>query len=109
MTAGRLRHVVVVLVLLRPVARLLLPVAAVAALVGVAAGFVSGGRSYTSEPVPADSIIIHGELDETVPLANVLAWARPQELPVIVVPGADHFFHRRLHLIKNIIKGAWRG
>lgn len=79
------------------------------ALVGVAAGFVSGGRSYTSEPVPADSIIIHGELDETVPLANVLAWARPQELPVIVVPGADHFFHRRLHLIKNIIKGAWRG
>jgi alpha/beta superfamily hydrolase len=78
------------------------------ALVGVAAGFVSGGRSYTAEPVPANSIIIHGELDETVPLANVLAWARPQELPVIVVPGADHFFHRRLHLIKNIVKGSWQ-
>ena len=78
------------------------------ALVGVAAGFVSGGRSYTSEPVPADSIIIHGELDETVPLANVLAWARPQELPVIVIAGADHFFHRRLHIIKNIIKGSWQ-
>lgn len=77
-------------------------------LVGVAAGFVSGGRSYTSEPVPADSVVIHGELDETVPLANVLAWARPQELPVIVVPGADHFFHRRLHIIKNIVKRAWR-
>ena len=72
------------------------------------AGFVSGGRSYTSEPVPADSIIIHGELDETVPLANVLAWARPQELPVVVVPGADHFFHRRLHLIKSIVKGSWQ-
>jgi hypothetical protein len=78
------------------------------ALVGVAAGFVSGGRSYTSESVPADSIIIHGELDQTVPLANVLAWARPQELPVTVVPGADHFFHRRLHLIKNIIQGSWQ-
>ena len=78
------------------------------ALVGVAAGFVSGGRSYTAEAVPADSIIIHGELDETVPLANVLAWARPQELPVIVVPGADHFFHRRLHVIKGIIKGSWQ-
>ena len=77
------------------------------ALVGVAAGFVSGGRSYTAETVPADSIIIHGELDETVPLANVLAWARPQELPVIVVPGADHFFHRRLHIIKSIVKGSW--
>jgi len=79
------------------------------ALVAVAAGFVSGGRSYTAEPVPANSIIIHGELDVTVPLANVLAWARPQDLPIIVVPGADHFFHRRLHLIKSIIKGAWRG
>jgi len=78
------------------------------ALVGVPAGFVGGGRSYTSEPVPADSIIIHGELDETVPLANVLAWARPQGLPVVVVPGADHFFHRRLHLIKSIIKGSWQ-
>jgi alpha/beta superfamily hydrolase len=79
------------------------------ALVGVTAGFASGGRNYTAEPVPADSIVIHGELDQTVPLANVLAWARPQELPIVVVPGADHFFHRRLHIIKNIIKGAWRG
>jgi alpha/beta superfamily hydrolase len=78
------------------------------ALVAVAAGFVSGGRDYTAEPVPANSIIIHGELDETVPLANVLAWARPQELPVVVVPGADHFFHRRLQMIKNIIKGSWQ-
>lgn len=78
------------------------------ALVGVAAGFVSGGRSYTSQAVPANSIVIHGELDETVPLANVLAWARPQELPVVVVPGADHFFHRRLHIIKNIIKSSWQ-
>jgi alpha/beta superfamily hydrolase len=77
-------------------------------LVGPAAGLVSGGRSYTSEPVPADTIVIHGELDETVPLGNVLAWARPQELPVIVIAGADHFFHRRLHIIKNIVKSAWR-
>jgi alpha/beta superfamily hydrolase len=78
------------------------------ALVGMAAGLVGGERSYTAEPVPADSIVIHGELDQTVPLASVLAWARPQELPIIVVPGADHFFHRRLHIINNIIKGAWR-
>jgi alpha/beta superfamily hydrolase len=77
-------------------------------LVGVAAGFVSGGRSYTAAAVPANSIVIHGERDETVPLANVLAWARPQDLPVVVVPGADHFFHRRLHIIKNIIKGSWQ-
>jgi len=77
------------------------------ALVGVAVGFVSGARSYSAQTVPADSIVIHGELDETVALANVLAWARPQELPVIVVPGADHFFHRRLHIIKSIIRSTW--
>ncbi|MEQ6348151.1 alpha/beta hydrolase [Ralstonia pseudosolanacearum] len=58
-------------------------------------------------PVPADTIVIHGELDDTVPLAAVLDWARPQELPVIVIPGADHFFHRKLHLIRRQIAGAW--
>ncbi|NYH97708.1 alpha/beta hydrolase [Cupriavidus plantarum] len=57
--------------------------------------------------VPADTIVIHGELDDTVPLASVLDWARPQELPVIVIPGADHFFHRKLHLIKQLIVNAW--
>ncbi|WP_197329645.1 alpha/beta hydrolase [Ralstonia syzygii] len=58
-------------------------------------------------PVPADTIVIHGELDDTVPLADVLDWARPQELPVIVIPGADHCFHRKLHLIRQLIAGAW--
>lgn len=78
------------------------------ALVGVPAGLVADGRRYETERVPPDTIVIHGELDETAPLANVLNWARPQELPVVVVPGADHFFHRRLHLLRNIIKGQWR-
>jgi hypothetical protein len=59
------------------------------------------------EAVPADSIVIHGERDETVPLNLVLRWAEPMELPVIVVPGADHFFHRRLHILRDIILRAW--
>jgi len=59
--------------------------------------------------VPADTILIHGEVDETIPLIDVLDWARPQELIVQVVPGADHFFHRRLHCIRNIITSAWLG
>jgi len=71
-------------------------------LVGVAVG------RFPSESVPADTIVIHGERDETVPLAKVLDWARPQELPVVVIPGADHFFHLRLSVIKNIVKGSWR-
>jgi uncharacterized protein len=72
-------------------------------MVGSAAG------KWTLAHVPADTILIHGELDETIPLIDVLNWARPQELTVQVVPGADHFFHRRLHCIRNIITGAWLG
>jgi alpha/beta superfamily hydrolase len=68
---------------------------------------VAVGR-FPSESVPGDSIVIHGERDETVALAKVFDWARPQELPVVVIPGADHFFHLRLNVIKNIVKGSWR-
>jgi len=77
-------------------------------LVGTAAGHVEGTRHYDTEAVPHDTIVIHGSSDETVPLDNVLAWALPLDLPVVVVPGADHFFHRRLHLIREIITRAWR-
>ncbi|WP_353155704.1 alpha/beta hydrolase [Herminiimonas fonticola] len=58
--------------------------------------------------VPADTILIHGELDETIPLIDVFDWARPQDLPVVVVPGADHFFGRKLHHIKNHVVAMWR-
>ena len=77
-------------------------------LVGTAAGHVEGARSYVTEAVAPDSIIIHGDRDETVPLANVLAWAEPLELAVSVVPGADHFFHRKLHVIRRIIESQWK-
>ncbi len=59
------------------------------------------------EAIAGDSIVIHGEKDDVVPLELVLRWAEPQELPVVVIAGADHFFHRRLHLIRNIIRQAW--
>lgn len=59
------------------------------------------------ETIAGDSIVIHGEKDDVVPLELVLRWAEPQELPVVVIAGADHFFHRRLHLIRNIIRQAW--
>lgn len=77
-------------------------------LVGTAAGFVEDTRHYDTEAVSRDTIVIHGSADETVPLANVLAWAEPQELPIIVVPAADHFFHRRLHILREIITHNWR-
>jgi alpha/beta superfamily hydrolase len=71
-------------------------------LVGAAAG------KWAMVDVPADSILIHGELDETIPLKDVFDWARPQDIPVIVIPGADHFFHRKLGHIKNLVTQLWR-
>ena len=58
--------------------------------------------------VKPDTLVIHGELDDTVPLKAILDWARPQNLPIVVIPGADHFFHKRLHLIKQLVVQACR-
>lgn len=70
-------------------------------LVGAAAG------KWAMPDIPADTILIHGELDDTIPLQAVFEWLRPQDIPVVVIPGADHFFHRRLPHIKKIISDLW--
>ncbi len=57
--------------------------------------------------VPANTLVVHGEADEVVPLSATLDWARPQALPVVVVPGVGHFFHGQLALLKSIIVSAW--
>jgi alpha/beta superfamily hydrolase len=69
-------------------------------LIGVAVG------KYTipTPTVPADTLVIHGEVDEVVALSDVLDWARPQDLPVVVFPGVGHFFHGRLVQLANCIK-----
>eukprot|EP01137_Pigoraptor_chileana_P014608 Opistho-2@69442 len=58
---------------------------------------------FDTAPVPADTVVIHGEADDVVPLQSVLDWARSQALPVTVVPGVGHFFHGQLPLLKNIV------
>jgi uncharacterized protein len=58
--------------------------------------------------VPENTLVIHGEVDETVPIQSVYDWARPQELPIVVIPGGEHFFHRKLHILKRVIVDAWR-
>jgi alpha/beta superfamily hydrolase len=60
-------------------------------------------RVKQSEAAPPRVLIVHGDQDDVVSLASVLEWAAPQELPVVVVPGAEHFFHRRLHILKHIV------
>ncbi len=63
--------------------------------------------NFDVAPVPQDSLVVHGESDEVVPLAATLAWARPQALPVLVVPGGGHFFHGQLPLLKSIVVRAF--
>ena len=72
-----------------------------AVLVGTAAS------RFQVAPVPAEAhlrtLVLHGEQDDTVPLAAVMDWARPQILPVTVVPGGGHFFHGQLGLLKQLV------
>lgn len=70
-------------------------------LVGTAAS------RFDPAPLPPEShdrtLVLHGEQDDTVPLASVMDWARPQVLPVTVVPGGEHFFHGQLPLLKSLV------
>lgn len=62
---------------------------------------------FEAAPLPVDAhphaLVLHGEEDDTVPLAAVMDWARPQALPVTVIPGGGHFFHGQLPLLKNLV------
>lgn len=70
-------------------------------LVGTAAG------RFDVAPLPqdlhAETLVLHGEQDDTVPLAAALDWARPQNLPVVVLPGVGHFFHGQLLLLRELV------
>jgi len=70
-------------------------------LVGSAAG------KWDMPNIPHNTIVIHGELDETIPLKAVFEWLVSQETVVHVIPGADHFFHRKLHLIRDTVISLW--
>jgi len=63
---------------------------------------------FAVESVPSDTIVVHGDEDDVVALADVLAWARPQHLPVIVFPGCGHFFHGRLVQLQRLLTDIWR-
>ncbi len=71
----------------------------VARLVLVAPAVVN----FVAAAVPQDSLVIHGEADDVVPLSAVLDWARPPVLPVTVVPATGHFFHGQLPLLKQLV------
>ncbi|MCY7370096.1 MAG: alpha/beta fold hydrolase [Polaromonas sp.] len=78
---------------LRPIARLV--------LVGTSVSRAPAAPIDTvAHPI---TLVVHGEHDVTVALADVLDWARPQALPVTVVPGGGHFFHGQLPLLKSLV------
>ena len=58
---------------------------------------------FATDSVPEETLVIHGELDDVVPLQAVLDWARPRNLPVVVVPGGEHFFHGKLNVLQQIV------
>jgi alpha/beta superfamily hydrolase len=59
---------------------------------------------FPVKPVQANALVVHGEEDDVVPLKDVLDWARPQQLPVIVFPGAGHFFHGALVTLQQLVE-----
>lgn len=59
--------------------------------------------------VAPDTLVIHGEHDDVVPLADVMNWARPAHLPIVVLPQAEHFFHGRLTQLRDLIKKHFNG
>ncbi len=75
-------------------------------LVGTAASRFS--VSPIAEELRSRTLVVHGELDDTVPLSAVMDWARPQSLPVLVVPGGGHFFHGQLPLLRELVWRHWR-
>jgi hypothetical protein len=77
----------------RPIERLV--------LVGTAAGRFEVAQ--VPAPMHAHTLVLHGEQDDTVPLSNALDWARPQNLPVTVLPGVGHFFHGQLLLLRALV------
>lgn len=75
------------------------------------AGMILVGPSVNREAfpnVPVSTLIIHGEEDEVVPFDKVLDWVRPQNLPLIVVPGTGHFFHGKLAILSQLIETRWQ-
>ena len=58
---------------------------------------------YEVPEVPAHTLVVEGEQDDVVPLASILDWARPQGLPITVVPGTGHFFHGKLTVLREVV------
>lgn len=64
---------------------------------------------FAMPPVPDTTLVLHGEQDEVIPLTAAFDWARPQHLPIVVLPEAGHYFHGRLIQLKQIVLHEFQG
>jgi alpha/beta superfamily hydrolase len=72
-------------------------------LAALPVGEVEGQRQYAPCGDLPHALIVHGENDERVGLSTVLDWARPQSQPIVLIPGADHFFTGRLPMLRELV------
>jgi alpha/beta superfamily hydrolase len=63
---------------------------------------------HSDVKAPEDALVIHGEVDEVVPLSEVMDWARPLGMPVVVIPEAGHFFHGKLLVLRQLVQTRLR-
>lgn len=70
----------------------------------VLAGLAAMRFRHSEVKAPEDALVIHGEVDEVVPLSEVMDWARPLGMPVVVIPEAGHFFHGKLLILRQLVQ-----
>jgi uncharacterized protein len=63
--------------------------------------------TFAMADVAPDTLVVHGEADDVVPLQATLDWARGQQLPVVVLPGVGHYFHGQLTRLRDLVVQAW--
>lgn len=70
---------------------------------GMPYGTVASGRDFATPKGLVDALVVHGEKDTSVPVERVYEWGRADSHPVVVVPGADHFFTGRLPVLRRLL------
>jgi hypothetical protein len=70
----------------------------------ILAGSAALRFNHQKTAVPADALVIHGENDDVVALEEVMQWARPIDMPVVVIPSAGHFFHGKLLVLRQLVQ-----
>ncbi len=64
---------------------------------------------YRPLSMPSNTLMVHGERDEVVPLAEGMDFARAHQLALTVIPDAGHFFHGKLLILRQVVQSCLDG